>query len=212
MRKWPTQVSTVVANVGRELSFLKMAINMANADYPSFFLWNELEPRCQQRAAGSLELGLILTHLLLVPHICVSESGQHWFRWRIVAYSTPSHYLNRCWVIVIIGTNFSEILINIQNFSFNKMDLKISSAKWRPFLSRVGWVKLTMDKWLHPIGNKLSFIKLQQLLHLILEMDSNFIQHLTGSWLIIVRRAGLLRSQQDFEWLWSVPLSSTSLY
>ena len=56
MRKWPTQVSTVVANVGRELSLLKMAINMANADYPSFFLWNELEPRCQQRAAGSLEL------------------------------------------------------------------------------------------------------------------------------------------------------------
>ena len=57
MRKWPTQVSAVVANVGRELSLLKMAINMANADYPSFFLWNELEPRCQQRAAGSLELG-----------------------------------------------------------------------------------------------------------------------------------------------------------
>ena len=56
MRKWPTQVSTVVPNVGRELSLLKMAINMANADYPSFFLWNELEPRCQQRAAGSLEL------------------------------------------------------------------------------------------------------------------------------------------------------------
>ena len=57
MRKWPAQVGTVVANVGRELSLLKMAINMANADYLTFFLWNELEPRCQQRAAGSLELG-----------------------------------------------------------------------------------------------------------------------------------------------------------
>ena len=56
MRKWPPQVGTVVANVDRELSLLKMAINMANADYPLFFLWNELEPRCQQRAAGSLEL------------------------------------------------------------------------------------------------------------------------------------------------------------
>ena len=52
MRKWPIQVSTVVANVGRELSLLKMAINMTNADYLLFFLWNELEPRCQQRAAG----------------------------------------------------------------------------------------------------------------------------------------------------------------
>ena len=30
-------------------------------------------------------------------------------------------------------TNFSEILIKIQNFSFTKIHLKISSAKWRPF-------------------------------------------------------------------------------
>ena len=29
---------------------------------------------------------------------------------------------------------------------------------------------------------------------------------------VFVRRAGLLWSQQDFEWLWSVPLSSASLY
>ena len=47
MRKWPAQLSSVVTNVGRELSLLKMAIDMANADY-MFFLWNELEPRCQQ--------------------------------------------------------------------------------------------------------------------------------------------------------------------
>ena len=30
--------------------------------------------------------------------------------------------------------------------------------------------------------------------------------------ILFVRRAGLLWSQQDFEWLWSVPLSSASLY
>ena len=38
--------------------------------------------------------------------------------------------------ILLIGplaTNFSEILIGIQTFSFRKMHLKISSAKWRPF-------------------------------------------------------------------------------
>ena len=56
MQKWSAQVGPVLANVGRELSLLKMAIDMVNADYLSFFLWNELEPRCQQRAAGSLEL------------------------------------------------------------------------------------------------------------------------------------------------------------
>ena len=43
-----------------------------------------------------------LTHLPLVPHICVSKSGQHWLRqWRL-NYSAPSHYLNQCWAIVIL--------------------------------------------------------------------------------------------------------------
>ena len=42
----------------------------------------------------------ILTHLSLVLHICVSESGQHWFRQWFVAYSVPYHYLKHFWVIV----------------------------------------------------------------------------------------------------------------
>ena len=32
-----------------------------------------------------------------------------------------------------LGTNFSEISNGIQTFSFKKMHLKMSSAKWRPF-------------------------------------------------------------------------------
>ena len=32
-----------------------------------------------------------------------------------------------------LGTNFLKILIGIQTFSFKKMHLKTSSAKWRPF-------------------------------------------------------------------------------
>ena len=32
-----------------------------------------------------------------------------------------------------IGTNFSEILVEIQTFSFMKMCLKVLSVKWRPF-------------------------------------------------------------------------------
>ena len=32
-----------------------------------------------------------------------------------------------------LGTNMSEFFIKIQNFSFMKMLLKISAAKWRPF-------------------------------------------------------------------------------
>ena len=36
-----------------------------------------------------------------------------------------------------LGTNFSEILIDIQNFSSLKMRLKMSSAKWRSFCPEV---------------------------------------------------------------------------
>ena len=32
-----------------------------------------------------------------------------------------------------LGTSFGEILIDILTFSFKKMRLKVSSAKWRPF-------------------------------------------------------------------------------
>ena len=36
-------------------------------------------------------------------------------------------------LIRTLGTNFSEILSEIHAFSFKKMHLKMSSAKWRPF-------------------------------------------------------------------------------
>ena len=82
MRKWPAQVGTVVANVDRELSLLKMTIDMTNADYLSFFLWNELEPRCQQRAAGSLELHryalmILSSHALLVDEYTYADMLMH---------------------------------------------------------------------------------------------------------------------------------------
>ena len=35
-----------------------------------------------------------------MPHICVSELCQHWFRQWLVAFSAPSHYLNLRWDIV----------------------------------------------------------------------------------------------------------------
>ena len=38
-------------------------------------------------------------------------------------------------LIGLLGTNFSEILIGIQTFSFKKIQLKMSYAKWHPFVS-----------------------------------------------------------------------------
>ena len=76
-----------------------------------------------------------LTHLPLVPYICVMESGQYWIRWWLGAYSEPCHYLNQYRVVVnwTLRKNFSEILIKIQNFSFMEMHMKISSGEWRPY-------------------------------------------------------------------------------
>ena len=46
--------------------------------------------------------------------------------------------------------------------------------------------------------------------------NSDVLKCLANNWLfsltLFVRRAGLIWSQQDFEWWWSVPLSSASLY
>ena len=36
-------------------------------------------------------------------------------------------------LIGLLGTNFSEMLIEIHTFSFKKIHLKMSSGKWRPF-------------------------------------------------------------------------------
>ena len=76
-----------------------------------------------------------LTHFPLVPHIWVSELGQHWFRWRLVAYSVASHYLIQCWVIVNwtlrnkLQWNFNQ---NAKLF-IHEIAPKISSVEWQSF-------------------------------------------------------------------------------
>ena len=75
----------------------------------------------------------IKTHWGRVTRIC-QLTNQHWFRKWLVAWSAPSHYLNQCWDIVNwkLGTNFSELLIEIHTFSFKKMHLKMMSILSRP--------------------------------------------------------------------------------
>ena len=88
-----------------------------------------------------------LIHLPLVPHICVGELGQYWFMKWLVACSAPSHFLNQCCLIVkwTLTNKFQWNFIKTQKFSFVKMHLKMSSAKWRPFcpgeddLGKVGY-------------------------------------------------------------------------
>ena len=76
-----------------------------------------------------------LTHWGRVTHICVgkitiigSDNGLSPGRRQAIIWTNVGILLIRP-----LGTNFSEILIGIQTFSFKKMYLKMSSAKWRPF-------------------------------------------------------------------------------
>ena len=77
----------------------------------------------------------VLTHWGRVTHICVSNlttigsvNGLSPGRHQAITWTNAGILL-----IGPLGTNFSEILIKIPTFSFKKMRLKVSSAKWRPF-------------------------------------------------------------------------------
>ena len=49
----------------------------------------------------------------------------------MVCHLVGAKPLSEPMLIEPLGTNFSEILIKILTFSFKKMHLKMSSAKWR---------------------------------------------------------------------------------
>ena len=76
-----------------------------------------------------------LTNLPVVTHICISESGQHWLREWLVAYSAPSHCLNQCWIIVNWTLrNKRQWNLNLnKQISIHENVPEISSAKWGPF-------------------------------------------------------------------------------
>ena len=70
-----------------------------------------------------------------MTHLCVSkltmigsDNGLALGRCQTIIWT--NHGILLIWPL---GTNFSEILIGIQTFSFKKMHLKMSSARWRPF-------------------------------------------------------------------------------
>ena len=69
-------------------------------------------------------------------HPSFTHCGRVYMR-RLSNLDGAKSYLNQCWNIVnwTPGTYFSEISIGILIFSIKKMHLKMSSAKWLPFVS-----------------------------------------------------------------------------
>ena len=91
-----------------------------------------------------------LTHWGRMTHICVSnltiigsDNGLSPGRRQAITWTNVGILL-----IGPLGTNFSEMLIEIHTFSFKKIHLKMSSGKWQPFclglnvLSRWAWWRL----------------------------------------------------------------------
>ena len=79
---------------------------------------------------------MLLTHWGQATQICVgkltiigSDNGLSPGQRQAIIWTIAGKML-----IGPLGTNFSEILIRIQTFSFKKMHLKMSSAKWQPFV------------------------------------------------------------------------------
>ena len=97
-----------------------------------------------------------LTHWGRVTHICVgnltiicSDNGLLPGRRQAIIWTNAGILLIRPW-----GTNFSEILIEIHAFSFKKMHLKLSSAKWHPFCLDLNvlsqyWFRWWLATWNH---------------------------------------------------------------
>ena len=97
------------------------------------YCWFELYQH--ERIMGEWSEAIKLTHWGRVTHICVgkltiigSDNGLSPERRQAIIWTNTGILL-----IGPLGTNFNEISIGIQTFSFKKMHLKMSSAKWRPF-------------------------------------------------------------------------------
>ena len=98
--------------------------------------------------------GICLTHWGRVTHICVgkltiisSDNGLSPEQRQAIIWTNAGILL-----IEPLGTNFSEIFIGIQPFSFKKMYLKMASAKWRP--SCLGLNVLTHCGLMTPYGDR----------------------------------------------------------
>ena len=94
-----------------------------------------------------------LTHWGEVTHICVSkltiigsDNGLSPGRRQAIIWTNAGILLT--WTL---GTNFGEISNEIHEFSFKKMHLKISSAKWRPFCLGLNVLKWESIYWYHSI-------------------------------------------------------------
>ena len=116
------------------LSFTKYLL-IVHGQYHSY--WWPGDARSQSNSSYGTDIVIpeYLTHWGRVTHKCVgnltiigADNGLSPGRRQAIIWTNAGILLIRP-----LGTNFNEMLIEILTFSFMKMRLKVSSAKWRPF-------------------------------------------------------------------------------
>ena len=105
----------------------------------------------------------VLTHLGRVMHICVgkltiigSDNGLSPGRRQAIIWTNAGILLIRT-----LGTNSNDILSEIHAFSFKKMHLKMSSAKWRLFCIGLNVLK-TAAAMILPLWDSRIFVFLEE--------------------------------------------------
>ena len=100
-----------------------------------------------------VSLSVFLTHWGRVTLMCVcnlfivgSDNGLSPGRRQAIIWTNAGILLNGP-----LGTNFSEILIEIPTFSFNKMHFKVLCAKWRSFCLSLNVLMLRDCLVKHPV-------------------------------------------------------------
>ena len=115
----------------------------------------------------------ILTHWGRVTHIWVGnltvigpDNGLSPGRRQAIIWTNS-------WILLIgpWGTNFSKNLIGIHTFSFKKIHLKMSSAKWPPFCLSLN--VLNIGLWSPEKGYRLTSMKIKSVLMVFFEQHTN---------------------------------------
>ena len=93
----------------------------------------------QHLASGSL-----MNPCKNTSHICASQLSHHWFRWWLVTYLVPSHYINQ-WQFIVNWTIWNKLQWNfnqntkifITEKSFENIVCKMATILSRPHSVRV---------------------------------------------------------------------------
>ena len=121
---------------------------------------------------------VLLTHWGRVTHICIgkltiigSDNGLSPGRRQAITWTNV-----RLLLIGPLGTNFSEMLIEIHTFSFKKIHLKVSSGKCRPFCLGLNVLTVIYFLVIRLLPNLAHFIPPQLPCHEQLFVGSNTFQ------------------------------------